>query len=758
MYKRQLTSSSCATPDCSVANLLWLGVYRPGESNTRELWDSCMDGGEAYVSYWISESRPLRRPPRGLPAHCSLLLGGQPWTIRTRIGDQWIIDSGDDDDAATPIEAALGSPGGMLDAHCDLLASDDAWPTTKPRSGHKYPCACTSPRPGDESHLGDDSYDEILHHDAAVLAGQFDHAVDRLRADQQATAGIMFGVAIAIWIVLSIVLGATDPNVRRALRQVCGGGKKAPAKLTTQGGGQSMSQEEIEAILAASLDAAAFVRVRVGFALRAVGLLLLTIGFAPLLTHVATSGFLTAVVGPYGFWGMFRFIGLTLFCMSVVPSDACGVRALQIFALIGFIVTTLVWVILIAEELADPMAEDISWLRNLAYVIGVVGSFVCVVLQGRTLRSKPPPGEEETPCCTIVKAPPGQMVGGNLRRKAPRHTVQDDCKPALLPRQALRETWRAARIFFAITAAVMLLSLISEAIYDYTCEVCNTDHPKFAYFGQYASPAALILCIAFTTPANRRRVVRCLGSGRVTSNGQQREYEQLSAAAVAALSGVGATSVSTLLTFLQTGGNPEDIEHEEDRERLLAAIESSYGDVSYFNKITRRELQLRTSLAAERRSSSTGRTSSRGEDVVVTIAEEGVPAGAPATQQMGRAARDEAGEEGDELSARHLAGCWLNFCTIPPICICYSYLVWAKDDGTDDTIQLLACGPVAGLPMVSGEYRRGVEVEAGTGRRVKSSRYKKTDGNCMMAEEYFDVKDRSTMRSNLSLCNHFRIC
>ena len=394
----------------------------------------------------------------------------------------------------------------------------------------------------------------------------------------------------------------------------------------------------------------------------------------------------------------------------------------------------------------------------MAYVIGVVGSFVCVVLQGRTLRSKPPPGEEETPCCTIVKAPPGQMVGGNLRRKAPRHTVQDDCKPALLPRQALRETWRAARIFFAITAAVMLLSLISEAIYDYTCEVCNTDHPKFAYFGQYASPAALILCIAFTTPANRRRVVRCLGSGRVTSNGQQREHEQLRAAAVAALSGVGATSVSTLLTFLQTGGNPEDIEHEEDRERLLAAIESSYGDVSYFNKITRRELQLRTSLAAERRSSSTGRTSSRGEDVVVTIAEEGVPAGAPATQQMGRAARDEAGEEGDELSARHLAGCWLNFCTIPPICICYSYLVWAKDDGTDDTIQLLACGPVAGLPMVSGEYRRGVEVEAGTGRRVKSSRYKKTDGNCMMAEEYFDVKDRSTMRSNLSLCNHFRIC
>ena len=345
----------------------------------------------------------------------------------------------------------------------------------------------------------------------------------RLRGDQRATAIIMFGVAIAVWIVLSIILGATDLNVRRALRQVCGGGKKAPARLTTEAEGQSMSQEEIEAILAASLDAAAFVRVRVGFALRAVGLLLLTIGFAPLLTHVATSGFLTAVVGPYGFWGMFRLIGVTLFCMSVQPSDACGVRALQIFALIGFIVTTLVWAILIAT--APP---DITWLGILAYVIGVVGSFVCVVLQGRTLRSKPPPGEEETPCCTIVKAPPGQMVGGNLRRKAPRHTVQDDCKPSLLPRQALRETWRAARIFFAITAAVMLLSLISEAIYDYTCEVCFfADPPKFAYFGQYASPAALILhCLHDARQPPPGRALPCLRPGHV-----QRAAAQTRAAA-----------------------------------------------------------------------------------------------------------------------------------------------------------------------------------------------------------------------------------
>ena len=154
------------------------------------------------------------------------------------------------------------------------------------------------------------------------LARQFDHAVDRLRATQQATAGIMFGVAIAVWIVLSIILGATDPNVRRALRQVCGGGKKAPANLTTQGGGQSMSQEEIEAILAASLDAA-FVRVRVGFALRAWGP-------APddRLRAVAHPSRLRAshrIGGSYQ--GMFRLIGLTLFCMSVVPNDACGARA-----------------------------------------------------------------------------------------------------------------------------------------------------------------------------------------------------------------------------------------------------------------------------------------------------------------------------------------------------------------------------------------------------------------------------------------------
>ena len=59
------------------------------------------------------------------------------------------------------------------------------------------------------------------------------------------------------------------------------------------------------------------------------------------------------------------------------------------------------------------------------------------------------------------------------------------------------------------------------------------------------------------------------------------------AAAVAALSGVGATSVSTLLTFLQTGGNPEDIEHAEDRERLLAVIEAGFGDFKEFNDLVR---------------------------------------------------------------------------------------------------------------------------------------------------------------------------
>ena len=177
--------------------------------------------------------------------------------------------------------------------------------------------------------------------------------------------------------------------------------------------------------------------------------------------------------------------------------------------------------------------------------------------------------------------------------------------------------------------------------------------------------------------------------------------------------------MSTLLTFLQTGGNPEDIEHEEDRERLLAAIESSFGDVSYFNKLLRRE-------------------------------------------------KRRPGEEDEELSARDLAGCWLNccsgWCRTPydadtcGLVWCSASVVWAKDD---DTIAFFSY-PVNFVPApipLGGKYRRGVRVEAGTGRRIKSSRYKKVhDCPKCMPELYFDVKDRSTMRSNLSLCNHFRIC
>ena len=93
---------------------------------------------------------------------------------------------------------------------------------------------------------------------------------------------------------------------------------------------------------------------------------------------------------------------------------------------------------------------------------------------------------------------------------------------------------------------------------------------------------------------------------------------------------------------------------------------------------------------------------------------------------------------------------------------CSASVVWAKDD---DTIAFFSV-PVHFVPVplpFGGEYRRGVRVEAGTGRRIKSSRYKKVHDcpkcSCIfMPELYFDVKDRSTMRSNVSLCNHVRIC
>ena len=382
-----LADSACSDPACSWASFFWLGVYRPPNQNLSssiepgsgavELavdesysyygsysygsyygdappeiprkanqWNRCMDGSVANVDYWMDAYVP-QGPDNLFGFHCGFLLGGDPGSRKPA----WLWDA---------------EPGELYPYFCDILAFDNAWPLPTPRNSNKYPCACMS-GVAESAAFADD---------AAIIIEQRDQAFSVLRGLQQAMTGTMFGVAIVVWLVLSVLLGVTDPNMRRAVRQVMCGGKKAPpdSPATKERKGsvfgsviaaavekekekkgtklsstkklmstisskvkkrRAMSQEEIMAKLTASLDAAAFVRVRVSFALRSVGILLITIGFTPFLTGLATApNFTNAVAGPFLLYMTFAPIGLTLCCIAVMPSDVRAVRVVQIVALV----------------------------------------------------------------------------------------------------------------------------------------------------------------------------------------------------------------------------------------------------------------------------------------------------------------------------------------------------------------------------------------------------------------------------------------
>ena len=73
--------------------------------------------------------------------------------------------------------------------------------------------------------------------------------------------------------------------------------------------------------LAESMEAAALVRVRVSFALLAVGMLIVLLGFAPLTSGVLGTH-LDPVVGSIGAWSWAWPFGLVLCFLSVSPLDA----------------------------------------------------------------------------------------------------------------------------------------------------------------------------------------------------------------------------------------------------------------------------------------------------------------------------------------------------------------------------------------------------------------------------------------------------
>jgi len=101
-----------------------------------------------------------------------------------------------------------------------------------------------------------------------------------------------------------------------------------------------------------------------------------------------------------------------------------------------------------------------------------------------------------------------------------------------------------------------------------------------------------------------------------------------------AIGGDGTTVESIIDNFKNFKGEEAQCFMPADRERLLAVVESAFGDFQYFNKIVRREfaaanerLQERASKASRRLSrrlsrvlSSSTKAASSTKDVVVTIA------------------------------------------------------------------------------------------------------------------------------------------
>merc|ERR1712138_118348 len=101
----------------------------------------------------------------------------------------------------------------------------------EPFAGRSSPCLCS-----------EGSAAARWTEDAAALTAQFDAAM----AHKRAVAVNSFVIAIAIWLFLLLVLGATDRSVLRAALNLC-----APAAGARHGGSES------ERRLAASMDAAA---------------------------------------------------------------------------------------------------------------------------------------------------------------------------------------------------------------------------------------------------------------------------------------------------------------------------------------------------------------------------------------------------------------------------------------------------------------------------------------------------------------------
>ena len=370
--------------------------------------------------------------------------------------------------------------GGLWPKACAMLRADGDWedehcnwePFARVSPGPALvPCMCTSGSARTD-------WPTI----AEGLTTQLEAALDARPALAMRTLGITLGV----WLLLVLVLGCANRDVRHVVR----GWASRP-----RGAVKTALQTKIED----SMDAAAHVRVRVSFTLLVVGWLMLILGLMPFASAIAGTP-LTTTFGPPNILTIITTPGLVLLLLSLLPTDRILIYVVAGFyggvsTVIGLFSVFLVFTGSLragAESLSDP---DVVF--GLAInVLLALANFINSGLVFRVFR------------CASCTSCSGCGCFANS------------------PRASLRMVWQGARFFIGASAVLSPIRVIYFSAYD-----------SRYFFEDPLVPGSLggsvvggVLCILLTA-RRRGRFIRWLGGLGAKGSEQQR------AAAVAGLCG-----------------------------------------------------------------------------------------------------------------------------------------------------------------------------------------------------------------------------
>ena len=206
---------------------------------------------------------------------------------------------------------------------------------------------------------------------------------------------------------------------------------------------------ESERRLAASMDAAALVRVRVSFALLAVGLLVFLFGLSPQLFSFLDTD-LGPVVGSTAAWLSAFPIGLVMCMLSVSPQDTRRIRGLCVLFAVVFSVLSIV----------SAVANTIAF--------GGAGAFVIVVFAGTSV---------------IMAVAAGILFFALRCRCGARGADETGSCFVVSPRAALQCLWLALRLFLlsaGLAAAAGLVVQIQDALRYGRGRFGHAGRPEFA--------------------------------------------------------------------------------------------------------------------------------------------------------------------------------------------------------------------------------------------------------------------------------------